>query len=73
MREEKLSNGFPALMHPRYPSGQGEAPIAAASTMAGGGMPGSDFLFIGKDHHLSREEVVEFVNRLDRWVMTGHF
>ena len=33
--------------------------------------PGSSFLWIGRNHHLNREEVAEFVKHLQRWLDTG--
>jgi hypothetical protein len=33
--------------------------------------PGSSYLWIGEDHHLSREEVRKFVAVLNHWLDTG--
>jgi hypothetical protein len=33
--------------------------------------PGSSFLWVGRDHHLNREEVAELVARLSHWLSTG--
>jgi len=33
--------------------------------------PGSSFLWVGRDHHLKREEVAELVTHLQRWLDTG--
>lgn len=33
--------------------------------------PGSSYLWIGRDHHLNREEVSELVDHLKSWLETG--
>jgi len=33
--------------------------------------PGSSFLWVGKDHHLDREEVEELIGRMQEWLDTG--
>ena len=72
MTPAKQKNGFPAISHPSYPERK-EVPLLAASTMAEGGMPGSDYLWVGRDHHLNREEVAALIGRLCTWLETGQF
>lgn len=33
--------------------------------------PGSSFLWIGNHHHLNREQVLQLVGHLQRWLSTG--
>lgn len=77
MKFAEWNRNFPCVLHPIYadPSGK-EGRLLLASSAIGNyedaiSKPGSSFLWIGKEHHLSREEVMDFVSILEHWLRTG--
>jgi hypothetical protein len=78
MRLTKTDRGFEAVEHPAYPpgAGRGETRLLQQSSAIGDGddglaRPGSAFLWVGRDHHLTRAEVAEAVAYMRRWLETG--
>lgn len=77
MKVEKTDRGFPVIEHPVYASDTGEIARLVQQSSAVGDYPdafvnpGSSFLYVGDAHHLNREEVVELIAHLQRWVETG--
>jgi hypothetical protein len=76
MRVTRTARGFPVLLHEAYPDSDQEVALAQASSIIydyPGALekPGSSALWIGRDHHLRREEVAAFVGYLTRWLATG--
>lgn len=67
--------GFCVLTHRGYPVSRGEnlrlAQESSAIDFSVGNPPGGSFLWIGQDHHLSRQQVAEFIKHLQRWLDTG--
>ena len=76
MHVNRTERGFEQLVHPECVSPQDVSSIAAMSFAVGDyenshSDPGSSYLWIGKDHHLNREEVAELIAHLQRWLDTG--
>jgi hypothetical protein len=76
MNLTKTERGFERIDHDTYIDGMGDKRLVAASSAIGDypdafDRPGSSFLWIGENHHLSREEVKEFAVRLNAWFKTG--
>jgi len=77
MNLERSERGFWQLNYPAYLfDKEGMKRLAAESSAIGDypdsfDRPGSSFLWIGEHHHLSREEVQDFIAALSRWVLTG--
>lgn len=72
MRLHQSSRGFWFLLHPEYLKPHEESRLVAessATTLERG--PGEEFLWVGEDHHLDREEVTELRDALTRWLETG--
>lgn len=73
------NRGYDRLEHDVYPppsNGNSHVALAIQSSVVGEyedalDRPGSSALWIGAYHHLSREEVQEFIGYLQRWVKTG--
>ena len=73
------SRGFEKVDHLKYPpveDGQPLARLVQQSSIIGDYpdatfKPGSSGLWVGKDHHLDREEVKELADRLQAWLATG--
>lgn len=68
--------GFIAVMHEKYAE-QGEMTRLIQESSAIGDypesliIPGSSYLWVGRDHHLNREEVAELITRMQHWLKTG--
>lgn len=84
MTTETTARGFELLTHAKYASpgyetgGGEETRLAQASSAIGNyddalDRPGTSYLWIGKEHHLNREEVREFIRQLQAWLDTGGF
>lgn len=63
-------------MHGSYPPPSEDKRLVSQSSIVGDyedslDRPGSSALWIGDEHHLSREEVAEFVEHLNAWLKTG--
>jgi hypothetical protein len=68
--------GFDLMTHDVYPPDGTEARVVQTSSAVGEyddslDRPGSSFLWVGKDHHLNREEVAQLRDALTRWLETG--
>ena len=68
-------HGFEVLEHKAYTCGSYKRLIQPSSAIGdypnSFRKPGSSFLWIGKDHHLNREQVKEVVSYLQNWLKTG--
>ena len=67
------NRGFILVEHPSYPGCETKRLIQESSAALGKypdcfHNPGSSALWIGKDHHLDREEVAELIRRLQHWL-----
>ncbi len=65
--------GFRNVQHAHYPPNGEDLRIASESTAIGDyedsfQEPGSSFLWIGRNHHLNREEVAELIASLQYWI-----
>ncbi len=66
MKAEVTGRGFAVVTHEKYQNKRGEMTRLIQESSAIG-----DFLWVGQDHHLNREEVAELVSRLQHWLETG--
>ena len=76
MRESTERRGFGDVFHAGYPNDLGELRLVGQSSAVGDyhnswNDPGSSFLWVGKDHHLNREEVAKLRDYLSNWLATG--
>jgi len=76
MQFSRTERGFGVLEHEGYPPGKGLLRLAQHSSAIGPypdsfDRPGTSYLWIGRDHHLDREEVAELIRHLSAWVETG--
>lgn len=70
------NRGLERVIHPTYAYVPVETRLVGRSSAIGDyddscDNPGTSFLWIGKDHHLNREEVSELVEYLVNWLNTG--
>lgn len=78
MKVERTDRGFQVLKHEVYPPGAAKPDRLVQQSSAIGeypdsfDRPGSSFLWVGDNHHLSREEVRQFVTHLQSWLDTGY-
>jgi hypothetical protein len=78
MRYVRTQRGFEQVLHDYYPP---QTPVVLTrlvqqSSVVGNyedamERPGSSALWLGENHHLSREEVAELRDRLTLWLATG--
>jgi len=73
MKTEKTERGFRRIVHPPYVDGD-ERLLQESSAIIGDEMdafenPGSSALWVGKDHHLNREEVAILIDILQYWLV----
>lgn len=76
MKYKKTDRGFGAVTHPSYANEPEEVRLVQESSAVGDYVdsldrPGSSFLWVGRDHHLNREEAAELVTYLNSWLATG--
>lgn len=76
MKITTTQKGFRVLEHDTYGNDPKPARLIQESSAIGDyqdsfDRPGSSYLWVGADHHLNREEVVELINHLKRWVSIG--
>ena len=77
MRIERPGRGFEVIYFPVYADPRGRLSrlvgqsSAIDNTHRGFDNPGSSFLWVGSEHHLSREEAEELARRILQWVNTG--
>ena len=78
MRVTQTQRGFQAVVHEVYPPKEPpqEERVVQQSSAIGEyddslDKPGSSYLWVGKDHHLNREEVAQLVKHLQHWLKTG--
>lgn len=76
MKNTKSMRGFQVVEHEVYPPNGSSDRLVQQSSAIGEyddafDRPGSSFLWIGKKHHLNREQVGELVERLQEWLRTG--
>lgn len=76
MRIAISDRGFRFLTHPTYLDDKVTSRLASESSAVGDHpdaveRPGSSFLWVGQDHHLSREEVAKLVAAMQHWLETG--
>lgn len=77
MRARKTNRGFIIITHEKYQNKPGEMTRLIQESSAIGDHdnafdnPGSSFLWVGADHHLSREEVKELIDRMQYWLDYG--
>ena len=77
MKRTNTCRGFDLVTHPTYTSGE-ELRVIQQSSAVGDyedalDRPGSSYLWVGRDHHLNREEVDQLVTYLKRWLEDGTF
>ena len=78
MQSSKSDRGFVFVTEEKYQNEPGEFTRLISESSAIGDYedsmknPGSSFLWIGKDHHLNREQVAELIERMQHWLNTGH-
>ena len=74
---KKSDRGFEYMLHYTYlPENREHDRLASQSSAFGDyedsfQRPGSSYLWVGKYHHLNREQVREFASRLLAWCETG--
>ena len=74
MKAEKTGRGFIIVTHEKYQNKPGEMIRLIQESSAVGDhedsfdMPGSSFLWVGEDHHLDRDHVVELISRMEYWL-----
>lgn len=73
------NRGFAEIHHTTYPPGEKRVPTRLVSESSKIGdysdsaeHPGSSYLWVGDNHHLNREEVLELVSLLLHWIREGH-
>lgn len=75
MRLTQSDRGFHFVMHPLYSGerqGEEERLVSESSCVGDGkGKPGSRCLWVGDNHHLSRDEVRQLERYIHRWLTTG--
>lgn len=77
MKVTATEKGFRVLSHLPYSEESDEEIRLVQESSAVGNYddsmdrPGSSFLWIGKDHHLNREEVAELIEHMRQWLDTG--
>lgn len=77
MKPERSDRGFEYVFYPTYLDEDSEHSRLVAQSSAIGDYgdsfdrPGSSYLWIGRYHHLNRDEVREFVGLLNLWLETG--
>ena len=75
MRLEISNRGFEYVTHPAYGNNVSTRLMSQSSAVGDHedayDKPGSSFLWVGNDHHLSREEVRELINRLESWLASN--
>ncbi|MCK4820714.1 hypothetical protein KA005_33420 [bacterium] len=64
MKTVSTDKGFTVILHEKYASELGEYERLVQESSAAGG----PFLWIGKNHHLNREEIEELIARLQYWL-----
>lgn len=69
--------GFEQLTHEARLEPHLSARLASQSSAIGNypdsfSRSGSSFLWVGKEHHLDREEVQQLIAHLQNWLDTGH-
>lgn len=76
METIKTDRGFRLVTHEKYQNEPGEHTRLIQESSAIGpyvnsiDCPGSSFLWVGKHHHLNREEVKELIQRMQYWLDT---
>ena len=76
MKVSKTESGFGIVEHEKYTNDKEQTRLIQASSAIGDyddscDNPGSSYLWVGKDHHLNREEIQQLTNILQIWLMTG--
>ncbi len=71
MHVTRTNRGFEVIAHPAYLEKDGFPRLVGQSSGPNFDCPGSSFLWLGRHHHLSREEVAELVAHLQAWLETG--
>ena len=70
--------GFACVIHTVYVSSPPEKTRLIQESSAIGDYddsfdkPGSSYLWIGRDHHLNREEIRELIGLMTGWLKSGH-
>ncbi|MGA2160075.1 MAG: hypothetical protein ABSG90_12795 [Dehalococcoidia bacterium] len=73
MKAKQTQRGFIVVTHDTYANEPIEERLIQESSAIGDYKdswlhPGSSALWIGKDHHLNREEVQELIERMQYWL-----
>jgi len=75
MKVTKNSRGFEHLEHRPHDASLGASQRLVQASSASGDdhldRPGTSFLWLGQDHHLSRSEVRQLVAHLQAWLDSG--
>jgi len=79
MDSYRTARGFTVIAHKKFPNEKEDYSmtrlIQESSLMLNDDdpdeVPGSGFLWIGRDHHLNREEIKELISRMQHWVDNG--
>ncbi len=75
MKSEENCRGFIHVTSPKYTEPDQQARIISESSAIGDyedsfENPGSSYLWVGRDHHINREEVAELIKRMQYWLDT---
>lgn len=73
MKEYTTNRGFYGFEHEKYPPNDSSERIIQESSAIGNyddalDNPGSSYLWVGDDFHLSREEVQELIGHMQYWL-----
>jgi hypothetical protein len=73
MKAKKTERGFVVVLHNVYGDESLKERLIKESSIMGDyedavDNPGSSALWVGKDHHLNREEVQELISRMQYWL-----
>ncbi len=74
MKIETSNRGFRFVLAEKYQNEPGEYTMLIAESSAIGDYddsfdnPGSSYLWIGNDHHLSRDEVADMIETMQHWL-----
>lgn len=78
MKKDTTARGFQVVAHDGYDTDESRGLRRLVGESSAIGVyedsldrPGSSYLWVGRDHHLNREEVAELVKYLQTWLATG--
>ena len=74
MKAKETERGFIVVTEEKYQNERGEFTRLIGESSAVGDYedsfenPGSSYLWVGRDHHLNREQVAELIRRFEYWL-----